>query len=79
VAARTEEDVVIYDYTSAKKTTIPPFVLEALQQTWQKQRQEMIGARTRIRDLTEEVQRLEKETWDREDALEDMGSAGKGA
>jgi hypothetical protein len=77
VAARTEEDVVIYDYKAAKKTTMPSFVLETFQYTWRQQEQETSRSRTRIWQLIKEVEQLEKETWDCDDAVEDLGSATK--
>ncbi|KAI1849504.1 hypothetical protein JX265_012755 [Neoarthrinium moseri] len=75
IAARTEEDIVIYDYKAASKTTMPPFVLGVFQDTWQRQVDEMARARQRIWQLVGEVESLEKETWNREDAVEDLGAA----
>ncbi len=75
VAARTEEDIVIYDYSAARKTAVPPFVLDVFRDTWRLQEEETRRARGRIRDLAGEVESLEKETWDREDAVEDLGAA----
>lgn len=77
VAARLEEDIVVYDYKAAKKTSMPGFMMELFQQTWEMQQAEEVRARTRIWELIGEVEGLEKETWDREDAVEDLGSAGK--
>ncbi|RYP69555.1 hypothetical protein DL771_006070 [Monosporascus sp. 5C6A] len=71
--ATTEEDVVIYDYKEAKKTTMPPFVLDVFRDTWRLQEEEVRRARSRVWDLIREVEGLEKETWDREDAIEDLG------
>lgn len=72
-AARTAEDVVIYDYRQAQKTTMPPFVLDVFQDTWRLQELEKQRARTKIWELLRDVERLEKGTWDREGAVEDMG------
>ncbi|KAK8079136.1 hypothetical protein PG994_002943 [Apiospora phragmitis] len=77
IAARTEEDVVIYDYHEGKKTTMPPFVLQTFQDTWERQEGEARRARLRIQELAREVETLEKETWDCEDAVEDLGATGK--
>ncbi|KAK8062329.1 hypothetical protein PG997_014426 [Apiospora hydei] len=77
IAARTEEDVVIYDYREGKKTTMPQFVLQTFRDTWERQEGETRRARLRIQELAREVEALEKETWDREDAVEDLGAAGK--
>ncbi|KAM7186530.1 Thioesterase-like superfamily domain containing protein [Naviculisporaceae sp. PSN 640] len=75
IAARLEEDIVVYDYRSAKKTSMPGFMVDLFSKTYQMQLEEMIRARTRIWDLVEAVEALEKETWDRKDAVEDVGSA----
>lgn len=78
-AARLEEDVVIYDYRKAGKTAMPEFMLAQFEKTWKLQQEETIRARKRIWELIGGVERLERETWDREDAKEDMGSAVKGS
>lgn len=75
VAARTEEDIVIYDYQGARKTAMPPFVLDVFRETWRLQEEETRRARGRIWELVQEVETLEKETWDNPDAVEDLGSA----
>ncbi|KAK4203035.1 thioesterase-like superfamily-domain-containing protein [Triangularia verruculosa] len=75
VAARLEEDIVVYDYKAARKTSMPGFMLELFRTTWEMQQKEEVRARTRIWELIKTVESLEKETWDREDAVEDMGSA----
>lgn len=77
IAARTYEDVAIYDYRKAKKTVLPDFMLDVLRDTWQKQEERAAWARERIWGLLKEVESLEKETWDREDAVEDLGVANK--
>ncbi|KAI8624368.1 thioesterase-like superfamily-domain-containing protein [Xylariaceae sp. FL1651] len=76
VAARTAEDVAIYDYREARKTTLPSFVLDVLQSTWQRQEEQIKWARERIWGLLKEVESLENETWNREGAIEDLGAAG---
>ncbi|KAI1774267.1 thioesterase-like superfamily-domain-containing protein [Hypoxylon cercidicola] len=78
VAARTEEDVVVYDYAAARKTPVPPFALAAFRDVWSLQLDETRRARARIRELTGLVEGLERETWDRSDAVEDTGMAGEG-
>ncbi|KAI1499736.1 Thioesterase/thiol ester dehydrase-isomerase [Biscogniauxia marginata] len=77
VAARTEEDIVVYDYRQAQKTRVPPFALDLLRDTWRLQEEETRRARERVWGLIREVESLEKETWDREDAVEDLGAAAK--
>ncbi|KAK4181508.1 thioesterase-like superfamily-domain-containing protein [Triangularia setosa] len=77
VAARLEEDIVVYDYKVARKASMPGFMLQLFHKTWEMQQAEEMRARTRIWELIKAVEGLEKETWDREDAVEDMGSAVK--
>ncbi|KAI0118965.1 thioesterase-like superfamily-domain-containing protein [Daldinia grandis] len=76
VAARTEEDVVIYDYGAARKTSVPAFALGAFQDVWRRQEEETRRARRRIRELVKKVEGLEKGTWDRPGAVEDVGGKG---
>lgn len=76
-AARTTEDIAIYDYREAKKTVLPDFMLDVLRDTWRQQEERAEWARGRIWDLLREVELLEKETWDREGAVEDSGTAGR--
>ncbi|KAH8652562.1 thioesterase-like superfamily-domain-containing protein [Xylariales sp. PMI_506] len=75
IVARTEEDIVVYDYQSAKKANVPDFVLDVFRDTFRMQEELKERATTRIWQLIREVELLEKETWDREDAIEDMGAA----
>ena len=77
VSARTEEDIVIYDYKLAQKTEMPSFMKDVLEETYNMQEEATVRARTRIWELIGSVEKLEKETWDRADAQEDMGSATK--
>lgn len=77
IAARTEEDMLIYDYANNKKTTIPPFALGVLQNTFLRQEKEKVHARTKVWALISEVEALEKDTWNRIDAVEDSGTATK--
>ncbi|KAI4598990.1 hypothetical protein KJ359_002406 [Pestalotiopsis sp. 9143b] len=79
VAARTAEDVVVYDYRTATKTTPPPFVQDVFRSTWSQQEEAVRSSRARIWQLIQTVEGLEKETWDREDAVEDLGAAGTAA
>ncbi|ROV93117.1 hypothetical protein VSDG_07361 [Cytospora chrysosperma] len=77
VAARIEEDIVIYDYRSAKKTEMLPFMRNVLEDTFRLQELEAARARTRIWDLISSVEKLEQETWNRAGAVEDHGTATK--
>lgn len=77
VTARIEEDIVIYDYRSAKPTEMLPFMRDVLEDTFRLQEAEEVRARTRIWDLIGSVEKLEEETWNRADAVEDHGSVTK--
>ncbi|KAI1327949.1 thioesterase-like superfamily-domain-containing protein [Xylariaceae sp. FL0255] len=76
VAARTTEDIEIYNYREARRTALPEFALSELQDAWRRQRAQEKWARKRIWELLKEVEALEKETWDCEGAVEDFGGAG---
>ncbi|KAE8383555.1 thioesterase-like superfamily-domain-containing protein [Aspergillus bertholletiae] len=76
-AARVHEDLVIYDYKRAKKTEMPPFMLEQFKSTWELQEQAKKFWQQRILDIETRIRTLEVESWDREDAVEDTGSAKK--
>ncbi|KAK2630365.1 hypothetical protein QTJ16_001185 [Diplocarpon rosae] len=72
-AARCVEDIVVYDYKKGKKTTIKPFMMKAFEQTWAEQQAETARVGKRIKELDSIVREIEQNTWDREDAVEDMG------
>lgn len=74
-AARVVEDCVLYDYRKGKKTPIRPFMLDVLQETWRLQEEAKRENGRRVTDLLDRVRRLELESWDRADAVEDMGSS----
>lgn len=76
-AARCEEDIVVYDYRAGKKRGIMPFMMRAFEQTWEAQEKVRENAAKRIEELDGIVTGLEKETWDRPDAVEDLGAASK--
>ncbi|KAI0405255.1 thioesterase-like superfamily-domain-containing protein [Xylaria palmicola] len=77
VAARTFEDVAIYDYRAAGKTVLPGFMLDVLRDTWARQEEQAERSRAKIWALLRDVEGLEKETWNREDAVEDLGAAAE--
>lgn len=51
-------------------------MLEKFRETFALQEEAQRTNSERVRGLLERVQRLERETWDREDAREDMGGGG---
>lgn len=75
-AAKCVEDCVLYDYRTAKKTPLRPFMLEVMQETWRLQQEAKRINGQRIAGILDRVQKLEKESWDQAGAVEDMGSAG---
>jgi hypothetical protein len=74
-AARCVEDIVVYDYKSAKKVPIRPFMMEAFERTWREQEEEKVRVEKRIAEVEGMVRQLEKGTWDREGAVEEVGGA----
>ncbi|GIZ37881.1 hypothetical protein CKM354_000131200 [Cercospora kikuchii] len=74
-AARCVEDCVLYDYRVAKKTPLRPFMLDVLRETWKLQEETKRINSQRVVALLDRVRKLEKGSWDREGAVEDMGSA----
>ncbi|DAA76125.1 TPA_exp: Uncharacterized protein A8136_1162 [Trichophyton benhamiae CBS 112371] len=75
-AARCEEDVVLYDYRIAKKLNIlPAWMLVQYRKLWEAQEAAKKANREKVRDIERRVRELEVGTWDREGAVESMGSA----
>ena len=76
-AARCEEDIVIYDYRAGKKAPMKEIMKDGFEKIWEEQETERRKAEQRIEEVEGLVRDLEKGSWDREDAVEDLG-AGKG-
>lgn len=74
-AARCVEDIVLYDYRRGVKAPLRDFMVEKFVETFQLQEQTKIRNEKRVRELLQRVRRLEKQAWDRADAVEDMGGA----
>lgn len=76
-AARCHEGLTTYDYRLGKKTaSIPPFMMEQFRSTWKLQEEEKVRWHGRVREIEKKVRALETGSWDRPDAVEDMGSPG---
>ncbi|KAL6707372.1 hypothetical protein ACN47E_004151 [Coniothyrium glycines] len=73
-AARCVEDIVVYDYRAARKSPLPPFMVEKFQQTFNLQEQAKLRYSERVNALLARTEALEKNSWDRPDAKEDFGS-----
>ena len=72
-AARCEEDIVMYDYRKGAKTPLKEFMLTKFQETWEAQEQAKLQYGRIIHNLLERVERLEKESWDKVNAVENLG------
>lgn len=72
-SARCFEDIVAYDYTKGRKAAIPPWMLEAFEKTWEEQKLEEKKVGERVEEVDGLVKALEKETWAKDGAVEDMG------
>ncbi|KAK2776331.1 hypothetical protein FQN53_002732 [Emmonsiellopsis sp. PD_33] len=76
-AARCHEDIVTYDYRLGRKVkTLPPFMLDQFQHTWELQQESRQVWRSKVKEIEGRVKALETSSWDRADAVEDMGSSG---
>lgn len=73
-AARCKEDCVIYDYQGGRKTTLPLWMLDQLEKTFDLQELSKSENSRKIEAILDRVTALERQTWDREDATEDFGS-----
>ena len=73
-AARCVEDIVVYDYRKGKKTPLRAFMVEKFQETWEAQEEAKRRNENRVRSLLERVQKLERDSWDRKGAKEDLGT-----
>jgi hypothetical protein len=75
--ARCHETIVTYDYNLGRKVeTLPQFMFNQFRQTWELQQEVKETWRQKIDEIEAKVRTLEMDSWDREDAVEDMGSAG---
>lgn len=74
-AARCVEEIVTYDYRQGKKTALPTFMLEAFKSTFELQEEAKRANSKKVKDLLDRVQALEKASWDRPDAKEDLGNS----
>ncbi|KAF1956761.1 hypothetical protein CC80DRAFT_492262 [Byssothecium circinans] len=74
-AARCVEDIVVYDYQTASKSPMKPFMVTKLQEIFDLQEQAKHVNGNKVSKLIEQVRQLEKNSWDRPDAQEDFGGA----
>ena len=76
-AARCVEDIVVYDYRIGKKAPLPPFMIDRFRQTFELQEQAKERNGARVRALLGRVRELETSSWDRVDAVEDVGAGAR--
>jgi acyl-CoA thioesterase FadM len=74
-AARLVEDIVVYDYIKGKKAPLKPFMVEGFQQIWREQEAVKLEVGRKVISIEERIRDLEQASWDRADAVEDLGSA----
>ena len=67
---------MVYDYKKGAKTSLKEFMLRQFRETWEVQKQEETLNKVKIHKLLQRVERLEKESWDKEGAVEDLGGGG---
>lgn len=75
IAARCTEEIVVYDYQAGKKVPMQPFMVEAFKSTRALQEEATTRSRERVEEVESMVRALEKGSWNKEDAKEDMGGA----
>ena len=73
VVARCIEDIVVYDYLVKKKTPMKSFMNDQFRSLWQQQNETQREKDGQVAGLLARVERLEKASWNRDDAVEDMG------
>ncbi|KAJ0277602.1 hypothetical protein COL940_007708 [Colletotrichum noveboracense] len=59
-AARCFEDIVVYDYKTAKRTALKPFMVDRLRETYEAQERSKRECEEKIEGLVKVVERLEK-------------------
>ena len=74
-AARCVEDIVVYDYRRGSKSPLRDFMVDKFRETFTLQEEAKRRNGAMVRELLLRVEKLEKESWDRADAVEDMGTA----
>lgn len=74
IAAKITEDIVVYDYRLSKKTPLRPFMVEAMGRMYHEQTIASTNARTMMRNIEKRIRKVEKSTWDKDGAVEDLGA-----
>ena len=71
--ARCVEDIVVYDYVHRKKISMPNFMIDQFRVLWWQQERMQRESIDRVTLLLRRLEDLERASWNREDAVEDMG------
>lgn len=72
-AARCLEDIVVYDYRVGKKIALRPFMLDGFETIYREQEEAREKNTRRVLQILDDVRQMEKDSWDRADAKEDLG------
>ncbi|GKT64074.1 4-hydroxybenzoyl-thioesterase [Colletotrichum tofieldiae] len=59
-AARCFEDIVVYDYKTAKRAPLKPFMVDRLRETYEAQDRSKAECEKKVQELVEAVERLER-------------------
>ncbi|OHE95113.1 hypothetical protein CORC01_09637 [Colletotrichum orchidophilum] len=59
-AARCFEDIVVYDYKTAKRAPLKPFMVDRLRETYEAQEKSKVECEDKVKGFVEIVERLEK-------------------
>lgn len=59
IAAKFEEDIVVYDYDKAKKTPLKPYMVDEMLKVWELQEQSKTEANKKIAELEAFITSLE--------------------
>lgn len=72
VAAKAEEDVVVYNYKKGRKSNLPDYMLCQFKKQFEEQEDSKARNDRRVREILDTVARLEEETYSQK---EDLGGA----
>jgi hypothetical protein len=75
-AARVTEEVLPYDYRAGQVATLPPWMVAVFRQAAAEEEAERACWAARRAELEGWVEELERGSWNRAGAVEDMGGSG---
>ena len=65
----------MYDYGQGRKIPLSPFMMKQFSDTWKAQEKAKAKTEFRVRELIVRVESLEKNSWDRQGAKENLGGS----